>query len=77
MVATHAETHGHEGARGVAADAPVLIGLSLLVCAYLLAYWPTFVWVAGEWSAGAGVMSHGYLVSLISIVLFMLRSSMG
>lgn len=69
MVATPAETHGPGLSRRVAAEAPILAGLLAILAAFLVGFWPTFAWLASEWSGGAGVMSHGFLVAAISIFL--------
>jgi len=70
MVATSAETPRQGLAGGVKGLAPVSVGLALIVVAFLVAFFPSIAWMAGEWSGSSGVLSHGYLVAVISAVLF-------
>jgi exosortase A len=46
------------------------VGLGILVLIFLVAFWPSIAWMAGEWSSSAGALSHGYLVVAISAYLF-------
>ena len=74
MVATSADTPEQGLSRRLMNLFPMrlgatAIGVLVLIFATLVLYWPSFVWMAGEWSEGGGLMSHGYLISAIAIYL--------
>ena len=45
------------------------LALFVLIVTLLSLYFPSFVWMAGEWSGSSGAISHGYLVAAISVYL--------
>jgi len=42
------------------------LGLLATISIFLVMYWPSIAWVTGEWSDSSGVVSHGYLIAVIS-----------
>ena len=65
-----AELQGQGLARNAKQVKPAVAGLAIIVLLFVVAFFPSLEWMAGEWSGSSGVLSHGYLVAAISVVLF-------
>jgi len=74
MVATSAKAPG-QGLSGRTVNpfpfsmAASALGTLALIVATVVMYWPSYVWMAQEWSSGSALFSHGYLISAIAIYL--------
>lgn len=70
MVATTATTARQGVAGRVVGMVPVAATLTLMVAVFAVVFMPSIRWMCGEWSSSAGVMSHGYLIAAIGMLLF-------
>ena len=70
MVSTSVESLKGASSGLSLARSSATLGLLAVVAIFLVSYWPSIAWVAGEWSGSSGVMSHGYLIVALSGFLF-------